>query len=174
MACGNTYTHEQAKLASRSRKTLQHPNATAELSEDRKKVILDAVGAKGFESAGQRGLPRLHIFTNDKITIDTNGDILVWRPELAGWVPKVGVAFAHSLKSGNYKGFSIAKVESVKHKILIGELTAFHFVTSESFPADIQRVIEVANDELRKKGMQNDHLINFHRDKQYPFPLPRS
>lgn len=173
MACGNTYTPEQARLASQSRTPLRHPKPMAKLSEGRKEAIVDAIKSQGFDSPGQKDLPRLHISTDDRITINANGDVEIWRADLAGWAPKVGVAFAHSLNSGGYKGFSLAKVESVKHKILVGELTAFHFVTSGSFPPWLPRVIEAANDELRAKGKDNDHLINYHHDKTYPFLLPR-
>jgi hypothetical protein len=172
MACGNTYTPEQIRLALRTQIPLRHPKPAVQLSEHRKEAILDQVKAEGFDSEGQKGLPRLHIFTKDVLTVDQNRDILVWRSDLGSWVPKVGVAFAHSLSSGNYKGFSIQKVQSVKHKILNGELTTFHFVTSESFPAGIDRVIEEANDELREKWHDDEHLINYHHHKDYPFLLP--
>ena len=172
MACGNTYTRKQFELASRSTTDLEHPKATPTLREDRKKAILSAFKKQAFESGGKKGLPRLRILTNDPLEIDGNGDIAILRPVAGGFARQVGVAFAHSLSSGNYKGFSIQKVESVKHKILQGELTAFHFVTSGSFPPGIQPVIEAANDDLRKAGKDNDHLINFHHNKQYPFLLP--
>ncbi|MAD80957.1 MAG: hypothetical protein CMJ50_08970 [Planctomycetaceae bacterium] len=170
MACGNTYTPEQADLASRSRTDLRHPTSTAELPKDRRQAISNSLKKVEFESKGHQELPRLHIFKNDKIRIDKTGDVLITRPAAGGLgtKPPIGVAFAHSLKSGYYKGFSIKKVETVKHEILKGERTEFHFVTSSSFPNDVRRAIKAANDELRENG-KGDHLINFHSKKDYPF-----
>jgi len=172
MACGNTYTPEQADLASRSRTDLRHPTSTAKLPKGRKRTIGNALKRTEFESEGHQGLPCLHIFRNDKIRIDEKGDVLITRPAAGGFgtKPKIGVAFAHSLKSGCYKGFSIRKVETVKHEILKGKHTAFHFVTNSSFPKDVRCAIEAANNELRERG-KGDHLINFHSNKRYPFDL---
>jgi|GEM_PF-5377236 len=117
----------------------------------------------GLRADGHDGLPSLAIYKSDHLDIDErHNELCIYRQAAAGlaYAAPIGVIFAHSLTNGDHKGFSIRQVERAKNAILVGRRAGFHFVTnSGQFPADIRRVIDAANEELKVHGKE---CISFH------------